>query len=86
MAYSDKDFKETVEDFVQGKKTLKLQYQEITDLSTLLGKFRGVEKMMTSLIHLDDVVNKGFEELITNKDNYIKILVTPKREKLVGMA
>ncbi|OCK77958.1 threonine dehydrogenase [Lepidopterella palustris CBS 459.81] len=46
------------------------------------GKFKGVEKMVTSRIHLDDVPNKGFEELVTNKDDHIKILVTPKRENL----
>lgn len=48
------------------------------------GKFRGVEKMVTSRIHLDDVATKGFEELITNKDNHIKILVTPKQDRLAG--
>ena len=32
--------------------------------------------MVTSRINLDDVVDKGFEELITNKGNHIKILVT----------
>lgn len=38
--------------------------------------------MITSRIHLDDVVNLGFEELLQNKDNHVKILVTPKRELL----
>lgn len=35
--------------------------------------------MITSRIHLEDVVEKGFKELITNKDKHVKILVTPKR-------
>jgi len=38
--------------------------------------------MVTSRIHLDDVVTKGFEELLNNKDDHIKILVTPKPELL----
>ncbi|OCL11681.1 hypothetical protein AOQ84DRAFT_335503 [Glonium stellatum] len=63
MAYNDKDFKETVDAFIQGK-------------------FKGVEKMVTSRIHLEDAVNKGFEELIINKDNHMRILVTPKLERL----
>lgn len=64
MAYDDRDFKETVEAFADGK-------------------FKGVEKMVTSRIHLDDVAKKGFEELVKNKDDHIKILVTPDRKNLI---
>ena len=35
--------------------------------------------MVTSRISVEDVVAKGFEELINNKDEHIKILVTPKK-------
>lgn len=35
--------------------------------------------MVTSRIYIDDIVTKGFEELIAHKDDHIKILVTPKR-------
>lgn len=49
---------------------------------TVTGKFDGVEKMITSRIILEDVVTKGFEELITNKDDHVKIMVTPKPECL----
>ena len=45
------------------------------------GKFKGVEKMVTSRIGLEDIVEKGFEELVTNKDEHIKILVTPKKSQ-----
>ena len=38
--------------------------------------------MITSQILLDDVVTKGFEELVANKDDHIKIMVTPKPECL----
>lgn len=44
------------------------------------GQFKGCEKMITSRIHLDDITNKGFENLVERKDEHIKILVTPKRQ------
>jgi threonine dehydrogenase-like Zn-dependent dehydrogenase len=47
------------------------------------GLFKGVAKLVTRRISLDDVVAKGFEELTNNKDSQIKILVTPKAELLV---
>lgn len=34
--------------------------------------------MVTSRISLDDIVEKGFEELVNNKDNHIKIMVRPR--------
>ena len=42
------------------------------------GTFKGYEKMVTDRIALEDVVTKGFEELVNHKDDHIKILVTPK--------
>lgn len=42
------------------------------------GKFPGYETMVTDRISLEDVVSKGFEELINNKDDHIKILVSPR--------
>lgn len=33
--------------------------------------------MITSRIHLSDVVEKGFRELLENKDKHVKILVSP---------
>lgn len=42
------------------------------------GKLQGYEKMVTGRIRLNDIVKKGFEELINNKDAHIKILVDPK--------
>lgn len=38
--------------------------------------------MVTSRIGLDDVVKDGFEQLIHNKDEHVKILVSPKPELL----
>lgn len=42
------------------------------------GKFGGLSQMVTSQIALEDVLEKGFEELIAHKDDHIKILVTPR--------
>ena len=42
------------------------------------GKLKGYEKLVTGRIALADIVEKGFEELVQNKDKHIKILVTPK--------
>lgn len=36
--------------------------------------------MVTARISLEDVVQGGFEQLVNNKDNHVKILVTPKSE------
>jgi threonine dehydrogenase-like Zn-dependent dehydrogenase len=46
------------------------------------GEFDGVEKMVSSRIALDDIVELGFEALVREKDKHIKILVTPRRELL----
>jgi threonine dehydrogenase-like Zn-dependent dehydrogenase len=42
------------------------------------GKFPGYESMVTDRISLEDIVSKGFEELVNNKDDHIKILVSPR--------
>lgn len=42
------------------------------------GKIEGYELMITSRISLEDVVSRGFEELATNKDDHVKILISPK--------
>ncbi|KAF2679791.1 threonine dehydrogenase [Lentithecium fluviatile CBS 122367] len=44
------------------------------------GKFDGAGDMVTSRIYIDDIKEKGFEELVTNKDRHVKIMVTTKRE------
>ena len=46
------------------------------------GKFPGFEKMVTSRIGLQDITDKGFKQLIENKDQHIKILVTPQEALL----
>ncbi|TKA79598.1 hypothetical protein B0A55_03368 [Friedmanniomyces simplex] len=48
----------------------------------LAGRYKGAEKMVTSRIAVEDIKEKGFELLVKNKDEHIKILATPKRELL----
>lgn len=43
---------------------------------------RGVEKMITSRISLDDTWDKGFLELWHNRADHIKVLVTPQKENV----
>lgn len=79
LAYDDKDFKETVDAFVAGEASLQVS---LAVTHSEAGKFEGLEKMVSSRIHLDDVVARGFEELVHKKDDHIKILVTPDRSKV----
>ena len=79
LAYNDKDFKDTIDAFVAG------QLRPLVAAFILIegpGKFKGLEKMVTSRIHIDDVSEKGFEELVNNKDHHIKILITPDKSKV----
>ena len=41
-------------------------------------KLDGYDEMVTTRIKLEDVVEKGFKELLNNRDDHIKILVTTK--------
>ena len=43
------------------------------------GRLKGYEKMVTSRISVEEIVEKGFKELVDNKDKHIKILVSPKK-------
>ncbi|KAJ8110881.1 hypothetical protein OPT61_g6399 [Boeremia exigua] len=52
------------------------EFKDVVD-AFVAGRFKGLEKMITSEIHIDDIVTKGFEELIKNRDQHVKILVTP---------
>lgn len=48
------------------------------------GRISGYEKMVTGRISVEDIVAKGFEELVNNKDEHIKIMVTPRRDLVVS--
>lgn len=79
IAYHDKDFKETIDAFVAGQLSTT---SHISRLTIHAGKFEGLEKMVTSRIHIDDTPEKGFKELVNNKDHHIKILITPDKSKV----
>jgi (R,R)-butanediol dehydrogenase/meso-butanediol dehydrogenase/diacetyl reductase len=42
------------------------------------GRFPGIERTITRRISLDDAVEKGFEALLMDMDNHIKIIISPK--------
>lgn len=46
------------------------------------GKYIGAESMITARIGLEDLVAKGFEELVERRERHSKIIVTPRRELL----
>lgn len=79
FAYTDKDFKDTVDAFLAGRSCPGILNPTLMDIK---GRFKGIESMVTSRIHLDDVAKKGFEELVQHKDNHIKIMVTPHRSSV----
>jgi (R,R)-butanediol dehydrogenase/meso-butanediol dehydrogenase/diacetyl reductase len=56
-------------------------YKAVVD-DFVAGKFEDVGKMITSRVALRDVVAKGLDELINNKDKHVKILITPKQDLL----
>lgn len=79
FCYNKEDFHEVMKMMAEG---------EILDFQILLrlfgstdlkkGTLQGYDKMITSRISLDDVVAKGFEELVARKDDHVKILISPK--------
>lgn len=48
------------------------------------GNYAGCEKMITARVSLDDLVEKGFKELLSNMDSHCKIVVTPRKELLAA--
>lgn len=50
----------------------------------IAGKLVGYEKMITSRIDVNDTVEKGFNELVNNKDEHIKIMETPRKGLLAN--
>lgn len=75
LAYTSEDFREVVEDFVAGESRQSV-FEGSTDEAA--GKFVGIEDMITDRIKLDDVVTKGFENLVQGDPSSIKVLVSPR--------
>lgn len=78
-------FERLLMDLKQVTRTSKCSEDSLS-LTFLLGRYKDVEKLITSRILLEDVVRGGFEELVTNKDSHVKILVTPRRDLLLRTA
>ncbi|KIW66363.1 chlorophyll synthesis pathway protein BchC [Phialophora macrospora] len=79
--YNANDFRETMELVANGMLRM---ISPTSYMSTLLndstkGQVKNYEQMVTTRIALEDTVRGGFEELINNKDNHVKILISPKR-------
>jgi threonine dehydrogenase-like Zn-dependent dehydrogenase len=75
--YNSQDFAEVMDLMSKG------EFESFLCMSVLTasaGRFQGYEKMVTSRVSLEDVVAGGFEELVNNKDDHIKILISPKKE------
>lgn len=49
----------------------------------IAGKYAGCGSMITARLDLNDLVEKGFKELLNNMDQHCKIVATPRRELLV---
>ena len=81
FSYTDDDFRSVVDMFKAGPilPNRQLQWRLLRDFA---GTFKNVERLVTSRILLEDVVKKGFEELVTNTNSHIKILVTPIHDNL----
>jgi hypothetical protein len=62
----------------KGERILLLVFERFHTDPSSSGKFVGFEKMVTSRIILEDLPKMGFDELLNNRDEHIKILVTPK--------
>src|ERR1700728_2761465 len=82
LSYTHEDFQQVVEAFKKDTKYVDATVSSSTPDILVTGKFDSVSKMVTSRIALEDVVHKGFEELVLNKDDHIKILVTPRHDNL----
>ncbi|KAL4986451.1 chaperonin 10-like protein [Aspergillus falconensis] len=71
LAYNQDDFKDVV----------KAGLSPHTNRDRAADRFQGVKKMITNRISLEDIVEKGFKQLVQPND-HIKILATPKRANI----
>lgn len=70
LAYRDKDFAAVIENLSTGRPSSALSKMHADGTGAISPK-----NMITSKIRLDDIVKGGFEKLITDKENQVKILV-----------
>jgi threonine dehydrogenase-like Zn-dependent dehydrogenase len=84
LGSANEDIKETVEDFIAGTYFIYALISDPGMYSRTIGRFNGVENMVTGRISLGNLVAQGFEALIKHRDDHVKILVTPKPSLLAA--
>lgn len=56
-------------------------YREVVE-DFVAGKFKGAEKLITRRLPVEDLAEKGLDELVRNKDDHVKIVATWRKELL----
>lgn len=56
-------------------------YREVVE-DFVAGKFAGAEVLITRRLPVEDLAEKGLEELIRNKDDHVKIVATWRKDLL----
>lgn len=77
-AYNAEDFQSTIDLMAQGKSSALAAFTSLIES----GKYNNFKEMVTRRVLLEEVVQKGFCELMNHQDDHIKILVTPKASNL----
>lgn len=58
-------------------------YREVVE-DFIAGKFKGAEQLVTRRLPVEELAEKGLEELSKNKDDHVKIVATWKKDLLQG--
>ena len=84
--YSRGDIEEAIRLLAQGESSSNSRIETLGIMSSyaFTGQLQGYENMVTHRITIDDVVDQGFRRLLRNKDGDIKVLVTPKPQRVHG--
>ena len=56
-------------------------YREVVE-DFVAGRFKGAENLVTRRLPVEDLVEKGLEELVRNRDDHVKIVATWKKDLL----
>lgn len=84
MGNNDDDYREVVEDFVAGKfkGAENLITRRLPVQVSFLGYNTTRDSCLFNPIVLQDLVEKGLEELVHNRDEHVKIVATWKNDML----
>ena len=56
-------------------------YREVVE-DFAVGRFAGVEALITRRLPVEDLAEKGLDELVKNKDDHVKIVATWRKDLL----